>query len=159
LLAEHFGRAMAHDLGWPAFAGFAADALDALLAHPWPGNVRELRNVVERAVYRAGSPGRRIARVQFDPFASPFRPAPAHAEPRRVDPTPNPRQQDDCTSQPKADGAIDYRQAVAAFERRLLEQALARHRHNQRATASALGLTYDQLRNQLRKHGLLPAPR
>jgi psp operon transcriptional activator len=54
---------------------------------------------------------------------------------------------------------MDFRQAVAAFERQLLEDALARHRHNQRATAGALGLTYDQLRNQLRKHGLLPARR
>ena len=26
------------------------------MAHPWPGNVRELKNVVERAVYRAGTP-------------------------------------------------------------------------------------------------------
>ena len=60
---------MAHDLGWPSFAGFGADALDAFLAHPWPGNVRELKNVVERAVYRAGAPGRRITGVQFDPFA------------------------------------------------------------------------------------------
>jgi psp operon transcriptional activator len=30
-----------------------------------------------------------------------------------------------------------------------------RHRHNQRRTAAALGLTYDQLRHCLRKHGLL----
>jgi psp operon transcriptional activator len=159
LLAEHFGRAMAHDLGWPAFPGFTADALDALRAHSWPGNVRELRNVVERAVYRAGSPGRRIARVQFDPFASPFRPAPAHADAHRGDQTSDPRWWEDGAVEPSAHGAPDYRQAVAAFERRLLEQALARHRHNQRATASALGLTYDQLRNQLRKHGLLPARR
>ena len=56
---------------------------------------------------------------------------------------------------PNADGALDFRQAVAAYERQLLNDALARHRHNQRATAGALGLTYDQLRNQLRKHGLL----
>jgi psp operon transcriptional activator len=36
---------------------------------------------------------------------------------------------------------------------------LATHRHNQRATAGALGLSYDQLRSQLRKHGLLPGRR
>jgi psp operon transcriptional activator len=108
-------------------------------------------------VYRAGSPGRRIARVQFDPFASPFRPAPAHAEPRPGDRTSDPRWREDGAVEPKANGAMDYRQAVAAFERRLLAQALATHRHNQRATAGALGLSYDQLRNQLRKHGLLPA--
>jgi psp operon transcriptional activator len=32
-----------------------------------------------------------------------------------------------------------------------------RHRHNQRATAKALGLTYDQLRHCLKKYGLLEA--
>jgi psp operon transcriptional activator len=156
LLAEHFGRTMALDLGWTAFAGFGADALEALLAHPWPGNVRELKNVVERAVYRAGSPGRRIGSVQFDPFASPFRPVPEGSDAGRIDPILDRRPPDDATMA-KADGALDFRQAVAAFERQLLEDALARHRHNQRATAGALGLTYDQLRYQLRRHGLLPA--
>ena len=157
LLAEHFGRAMAHDLGWPSFAGFGADALDALLAHPWPGNVRELKNVVERAVYRAGAPGRRITGVQFDPFASPFRPAPAHGEPGGADQNLRLPQRDDGATSLNAEGAMDFRQSVATYERQLLTDALARHRHNQRATAGALGLTYDQLRNQLRKHGLLPA--
>jgi psp operon transcriptional activator len=159
VLAEYFGRAMAHDLGWPAFPGFGPDALDALLAHPWPGNVRELKNVVERAVYRAGSPGRRITNVQFDPFASPFRPVPAHVAPDLSGQTSNRRQPDEGVTNPKSDSAMDFRQAVAAFERQLLQDALARHRHNQRATAGALGLTYDQLRHQLRKHGLLPARR
>ena len=157
LLAEHFGRAMAHDLGWPSFAGFGADALDALLAHPWPGNVRELKNVVERAVYRAVAPGRRITGVQFDPFASPFRPAPAHREPGGADQDLRLPQRDDWATSLNAEGAMDLRQSVGRYERQLLTDALARHRHNQRATAGALGLTYDQLRNQLRKHGLLPA--
>jgi psp operon transcriptional activator len=51
----------------------------------------------------------------------------------------------------------DFRAAVQAYERSLLEEALRRHRHNQRATAKALGLTYDQLRHCLKKHGLLEA--
>ncbi|MCG6120022.1 MAG: hypothetical protein MEP44_05205, partial [Blastomonas sp.] len=33
--------------------------------------------------------------------------------------------------------------------------ALARHRYNQRQTAKALGLSYDQLRHCLKKHDLL----
>jgi psp operon transcriptional activator len=49
----------------------------------------------------------------------------------------------------------DFRARVHAYEKGLLEEALKRHRHNQRATAKALGLTYDQLRHCLRKHGLL----
>jgi psp operon transcriptional activator len=159
LLAEHFGRAMAHDLGWPAFSGFGVEALDALLAHPWPGNVRELKNVAERAVYRTGSPARRITNVEFDPFASPFRPALASQEPPRIEPDSARRWLESRAVDLKADGRMDFRRAVAAFERQLLEDALATHRHNQRATAGALGLSYDQLRNQLRKHGLLPGRR
>jgi psp operon transcriptional activator len=43
---------------------------------------------------------------------------------------------------------------VAAYERQLLEEALQRNRFNQRATASALGLSYDQLRHALKRHKL-----
>ena len=152
LLAEHFGRAMALDLGWPSFPGFGREALDALLGHAWPGNVRELKNVVERAVYRAASPRRPITRIHFDPFASPFRPGASGAGPPEAG-----SQSDFDASRPKPDGALDFRRAVAGFERRLLEERLARNRHNQRATAAELNLSYDQLRHQLRKHGLLPS--
>jgi psp operon transcriptional activator len=144
LLAAHFGRAMAHDLGWPDFSGFGRDALRALLDHPWPGNVRELKNVVERAVYRAPRPDRAINEIQFDPFDSPYRPV-ADRAPARAPAAP-----------PEPSAPDDFRAAVGAYERQLLEQALARHRHHQRATAAALGLSYDQLRHQLRKHKLLP---
>jgi len=48
----------------------------------------------------------------------------------------------------------DFRGAVAAYERQLLEEALQRNRFNQRATASALGLSYDQLRHALKRHKL-----
>jgi psp operon transcriptional activator len=157
LLAEHFGRAMAHDLGWSDFPGFGRDAMQALLAYPWPGNVRELKNVVERAVYRAPRPDRPVAEVQFDPFASPYRPAPrrtAAEAPPHLAPRPDeaPRPLPDPT-----EAARDFQAATAAYERALLEQALVRNRHQQRATAADLGLSYHQLRHQLRKHGLLPA--
>ena len=145
LLAESFGRAMALELGWDRFPGFTRSALDALDGHSWPGNVRELKNVVERAVYRSASLRRPIAELQFDPFASPFRPA----EPPPPAPEPG-------TAPPVVDRPLDFRAAVAGFERQLLTGALTACRHNQRATASHLGLSYDQLRNQLRKHGLLP---
>ena len=49
----------------------------------------------------------------------------------------------------------DFRAAVTAYERALLEDALARNRFNQRATAAALSLSYDQLRHALKRHKLL----
>ena len=149
LLADHFGRAFALELGWEGFPGFAPTALDALASYAWPGNVRELKNVTERAVYRADDPSEPIAEIAFDPFASPYRPSrPASraAEPARAEPIGE-----------GVDGAepMDFRATVSGFERRILEGALTANRYNQRATASHLQLTYDQLRNQLKKHDLL----
>jgi psp operon transcriptional activator len=37
----------------------------------------------------------------------------------------------------------------------MLQTALADNRFNQRATAEALGLSYDQLRHALKRHGLI----
>jgi psp operon transcriptional activator len=37
----------------------------------------------------------------------------------------------------------------------ILEATLAKHRHNQRATAKTLNLSYDQLRHCLKRHDLL----
>jgi len=51
----------------------------------------------------------------------------------------------------------DFRGAVASYERQLLEDALGRNRFNQRATAAALGLSYDQLRHALKRHQLTDA--
>jgi DNA-binding NtrC family response regulator len=49
ILANHFLRQFSLRLGKPV-QGFSEAAKPALLAHSWPGNVRELRNVIERAV-------------------------------------------------------------------------------------------------------------
>ena len=163
LLAEHFGRRMAVELDWPNWPGFSPQALAELEAYPWPGNVRELRNVIERAVYRAEDPERQIDKLQFDPFMSPW--APAKGEVVHVAPIDRPSQPQ-AESQPESARAPasppvgetdDFRGAVAAFERALLEDALNRSRFNQRATAAALGLSYDQLRHALKRHKLLDA--
>lgn len=49
----------------------------------------------------------------------------------------------------------DIRAAVDGYEKAILEAAMARCRFNQKLTAETLGLTYDQLRHSLKKHGLL----
>jgi len=53
------------------------------------------------------------------------------------------------------DTVTDLRAAVDGHERAIIEHHLARHRFNQRQTAKALGLSYDQLRHALRRHGLI----
>jgi psp operon transcriptional activator len=161
LLAEHFGRRMAVELDWTNWPGFSSRAMAELEVYPWPGNVRELRNVVERAVYRAEDPERPIDSIQFDPFLSPW--APAKGEVVHVAPIDRPTQPQGEADVPAAPAALvaestgDFRGAVAAYERALLEEALSSNRFNQRATAAALGLSYDQLRHALKRHRLLDA--
>ena len=155
VLAEHFGRRMASEMGREDWPGFGAAAIDALSEYAWPGNVRELRNVVERAVYRWEREGP-IEVIEFDPFRSPWqpetisRPAAGNAsdegEGDEADPVTA------CE-----EGPSDFKSRVSRFERELLKKALSEHRFNQRATADALGLRYDQLRHALRRHDLLGA--
>ena len=157
VLADHFGRRMASEMEWPSWPGFSKDAVVELVSYDWPGNVRELRNVIERAVYRWDDTDAPVGAVEFDPFASPWRPlhepkdvankGAVKSEPAPATPT-NPG-----VAETFETG--DLRSAVLAHERKILEAALARHRHNQRATAKALNLTYDQLRHCLKRHGLL----
>ncbi len=158
LLAEHFGRRMAVELDWPNWPGFTDKAQAALESYPWPGNVRELRNVVERAVYRHEDPERKVDSIQFDPFASPWAPTPVPARaPVIAADDSAPAAPTDTAPLPSAEGVEDFRDAVTAFERRILEDALARNRYNQKATATALNLSYDQLRHALKRHELLNA--
>jgi psp operon transcriptional activator len=156
LLAEHFGRRMALELEWPNWPGFTTRASAELEAYAWPGNVRELRNVIERAVYRHEDPERPIDEIVFDPFNSPW--APAGSEPSHAMPNPLAGHGLDEIAPASVSSASpatdDFRAAVASYERQLLEDALQRNRFNQRATAAALNLSYDQLRHALKRHKL-----
>jgi len=164
LLTAYFGREMANELDWPQFPGFSARAIEQLLAHDWPGNVRELRNVVERSVAR-GAPEAAIDAVVLDPFASAYALAgPPHRKPGAAAAPAAPETAPDEAPPAPVGGilsdplrAFDLREALKRLEHDLLRQALSAQRFNQRATARQLGLTYDQLRNRLRKHDLLAA--
>jgi psp operon transcriptional activator len=144
VLSDHFGRRMASELGWDGWPGFTDVARARLLAHDWPGNVSELRNVIERAVYRWDELGEPVDEIEFDPFASPWTPVAAKPDMPALS-----------TVATTAPVISDFRKSVERHEHDLLTTALIRNRHNQRATAAALGLSYDQLRHCLRKHDLL----
>lgn len=147
LLAEYFAVNMTRELERDYFAGFAPEALDALLAHPWPGNVRELKNVIERNVYRSG-PDERIRQINFDPFKSPWRlmplaPDAANTESRPTNADTNP------------DLPLDLKQTSQEFEINIIKRALEESQFNQKKTAELLQLTYHQLRGYLKKYNLL----
>ena len=163
LLATHFARRMASELGRPGFPGFTPRAEAMLLGHDWPGNVRELRNAVERSVARADRPERLLDGIVLDPFAGTFD---AHPD----DDASRPLASDQASTgggaarerpigTPPLASTRDTRgflDRTREFEGRLLRDALEASRFNQKQAAERLGLTYYQFRHHLRNHGLLP---
>jgi psp operon transcriptional activator len=156
LLAEHMALQMTKELKRGVFSGFTPRALRALQDYDWPGNIRELKNVVERAVYRATDPDQPIDEIVFDPFASPWRPAAAAGA---SEPAPTPAAPGTVAPVPAAApvGAYDFADHIRRIEHDLLKRALEANAHHQKNTAKVLGLTYHQLRNYLRKHGIIGA--
>ncbi len=161
VLTDHFGRRMAAELGWKEWPGFGDLAMEAMKRHTWPGNVRELRNVVERAIYRWDNPQRSVDHIVFDPFESPWKPLPSKIRIRQDaqnDPEPA-APQEPADSVTEFGGEIenidDLKAAVDSHEKAILQHSMAKHRYNQRHTAKALNVSYDQLRHALKKHDLL----
>jgi psp operon transcriptional activator len=162
ILADHFARRMALELEWERWPGFSSRAQDRLQSYDWPGNVRELRNVVERAVYRWEEPDQPVDTIQFDPFESPWRP---QASPAGLSAAATALAAPPPADQTAAEAAVaalghdpgncaDFRLAVAEYEKAILASALERCRWNQRTAATALSLTYDQLRHAMKRHQL-----
>ncbi|NNC72952.1 MAG: phage shock protein operon transcriptional activator [Sphingomonadaceae bacterium] len=152
ILADYFGRRMAVELDWPSWPGFGEAATQRLEAHHWPGNVRELRNVVERSIYRWHKPTDPVDTIQLDPFDSPWKIVPQPSEPKSEAGGPAPQPQAVSAASKDVD---DFKAAVDAYECDLLEAALEKCRYNQRQTAKALNLSYDQLRHALKRHELI----
>jgi len=155
ILADHFARKMALELEWQSWPGFSANALNRMLSYTWPGNVRELRNVIERAVYRWEDPERAIDSVQFDPFESPWRPLAANEDvAQEADQSVQAALPAPAAGYDPAN-CVDFRLAIADYEKAILAAALEKCRWNQRAAATALQLSYDQLRHAMKRHQLM----
>jgi len=148
-LAYHFAVNVTKELRRPFFPGFTADAKARLLGYGWPGNVRELKNAIERSVYRSEAADQPIDEILFDPFASPYSPAPPPDSPADEQPAAS-----YSGAAPIAGVPADFRAAVAEFERQVLRRALERAQFKQTVAAKVLGLSYHQFRSLLRKHGL-----
>jgi two-component system response regulator AtoC len=125
LLAEAFTREFAVRLG-KAVGGPSEEALALLRGYDWPGNVRELRNVIERAVLIENGD-------EVRPESLPV------LQGSKKGPT--------------APGTL--REALAAEERRLLEEALEGAGGVKREAARKLGIDERNLAYYLRKHGLM----
>jgi psp operon transcriptional activator len=158
VVAEHVALRMTKELNREIFAGFTERAMAMLMHHDWPGNVRELRNVIERAVYRTPN-GEAVDEITLDPFQSPWRPTSPIASSAgqiaaAIQAPLAARSAEPEAEAPPAAG-YDFIEFIANTEKRLLTEALAKNAHHQKKTADFLGMSYHQLRNQLRKHGLI----
>ena len=162
-LAHHFAfrmlQELSHDEFTEDFAGFSDNAIETLLKHHWPGNIRELKNVVERSVCRTES-GVPVADLILDPFHSPWLNELETPAPEKVNKPDhqikiekiNTGKIESWLEQLEKDENVDLRQIQKEVEQVLLSQALKSSQFNQRKAANKLNLSYDQIRNLIRKH-------
>lgn len=121
----------------------ATDAQTALLAYDWPGNVRELEHLIARSALKAtAGQGRRprivtLTQADLGLGRAALADAPAAATP-------------DAIAAPPA----SYRDAVLAFERQTILQALERHHDNRAAAARSLDMDRANLNRLIARLGL-----
>jgi len=157
ILAQHFAQAMVSESAMGVFGGFSMEAISILMKYDWPGNVRELKNVIERNTYHAqtkNADGHLIVEeIQLDPFLSAWRPK--HT-PSSMSELPT---KASSASLPEPEPQKPFTKQVQRFERALLQQSMSINSSHIGKSAQALGLSYDQMRHYLQKHGLLPKPK
>jgi psp operon transcriptional activator len=144
LLASHFARRFAVELGLKWTPAFSPSATAELERYDWPGNVRELKNAVERAVYLSETP--EITAITLDPLSPPFQLRHAgHAAPalenNRID-----------RATPFEQFPLDFDALTADREIELIRAALEASHYHQQNAAKLLGLSYDRFRGLYRKY-------
>lgn len=130
LLAQHFLQHFAATTSKP-IRRISRAAADRLRSHHWPGNVRELRNVIERAVILETT-------EELRPDSLPD----FHIE--------NRLRRDDTPAAPSLGGqSID--EAVANYERSIINRALEQNRFSLTRTADQLGISRHSLRYRMQR--------
>jgi DNA-binding NtrC family response regulator len=116
--------------------GFTPEVQSRFLGYAWPGNVRELANVIERAVVLGEGPEVTLQDLPLeliDAFTYRVEALSSLASPPQT---------------------LSYHDALAAFRRDLLRQALDQAQGNQTAAARALGLQRTYFQRLLTSFGL-----
>jgi psp operon transcriptional activator len=157
-------RRMAFELGRQEIPTISPSAVKALESYSWPGNIRELKNVIERAVYKSKSD--KISNVSFNPFNSPYSKEfeKINLQSRRpgdlttTDAHPNSSMKNDTNLSAADETArslytLPLKEAVSQLEVQMVKNAITTNQFNQKNAARSLGLSYDQLRGLIKKHG------
>lgn len=132
LLAEHFMERMAGKYG-KKVTKISPRAVNMLLAWKWPGNVRELENCMERAVLTASDDT--IRGYNLPPSLQ----AGGVSEDVPAEPLPDP------------EGTLEER--LAAYEKRVLEDALRKTGGNRSAAGRLLGVSPRMMNYRIAKSG------
>ena len=127
LLVKHFVDVFARENG-KAIDGVSPEVLQILDRHSWPGNVRELENLIERTV--VFTKDRIISRESLpDLFAVPHEAVPLTL----------------------ANSGLDLKEQTLAFQRRLIETAMAKANGVQKAAAALLGVKPTTLNEMIKR--------
>ncbi|WP_054652233.1 sigma-54-dependent transcriptional regulator [Salidesulfovibrio brasiliensis] len=132
-LADHFIQRANVKLGTDIH-GVNSDAISKMMEFDWPGNVRQFANAIERAAIFCKDNVIRSSELEL-------------AFSRSTD-------QESGGTGPLPEQSLPLRQALIAFERRLIEGALSRARGVQTEAASILGISPKNLWNKLQKHNI-----
>jgi Nif-specific regulatory protein len=133
-LVEHFIEQYCREVGRPRLP-IEPDAMALLQTYLWPGNVRELQNAMERAVVLSPGPAISVADLP--------------AEIRQV-----PGVTAGVVRFPAIDASLSLAEALNAFKRTWVMQALEEAEGNQSRAAKRLGLPPSNLSRLLRTLGL-----
>jgi len=131
VLAQHFLALYARQMD-KTLRGFSPEVLRAFLDHEWRGNVRELEKTVKRMVVLADDGdtlGIELLPPEMRERLAPPEPAPAPGG---------------------GNGARTLRTSVSQLEKRMIAEALERHRWNKARVARELGLSYPTLLARIR---------
>ena len=161
VLAAHFLDHFSSRSGKQGIA-MVQESIDALVAYDWPGNVRQLRNEIERVVAYAYE-GARISVEDLSPeVVHPRRPMyggrPQLNHDRSYGVTGSNTYASNGNGHrpklPAANGSSKLKDATAALERQLIDEALLRNKNNLSRTAIDLGLSRRGLRLKMAQLGL-----
>ena len=129
LLVKHFLDVFSKENG-KSIESVSPDVLQLLDRHPWPGNVRELENLIERTVVFT-----KDTVITRDNLPDLFR---------------TPRETAAGPAVAENDG-LDLKEQTLAFQRRLIETALAKANGIQKAAASLLGVKPTTLNEMIKR--------
>jgi transcriptional regulator with GAF, ATPase, and Fis domain/Tfp pilus assembly protein PilF len=126
VLADHFLATFSRQMDRP-IQGFAPEVLRTFMQHEWRGNVRELEKTVKRMVVLSDEG----SSLGVDLLPSEVREAvPIEADPKN--------------------GGRTLRANIVVLERRMIADALDRHRWNKARVSRELGLSYPTLLSKIR---------